>query len=75
MFHFEYSSLTAGCNILYAFPIRCALDMQTTNPRLPAFFRGSGEELQAWRRRQNPEYHHGHEGAHEDQGEKPTRSV
>lgn len=36
------------------------------------FFRGCGEKLQAWGRGQDPEYHHGYEGAHEDKREEPS---
>lgn len=50
--------------------------MQTTESKHSlTCFRGSGEELQAWGGGQDPEYHHGYEGAHEDKGEEPSRSV
>lgn len=60
-------------------PSLCLLNMQTIESKhsfdLLICFRGGGEELQARSRGQNPEYHHGHEGAHEDKGEEPTGSV
>lgn len=55
------------------------LNMQTIESKhsfnLLIYFRGGGEELQARSRGQDPEYHHGHEGAHEDKGEEPSGSV